>query len=42
MITKKQEEWLNHLTADDQITIIPYNPKVKKYLKMLNERYKPS
>lgn len=30
MITKKQEEWLNHLTDDDQITIIPYDPKVKK------------
>lgn len=37
MITKKQEEWLNHLTDDDQITIIPYDPNVKKIFKYVKQ-----
>lgn len=38
MITKKQEKWLNHLTDDDQITIIPYNPRVKKIFKIVKKQ----
>lgn len=30
MLTKKQKEWLNHLSNSNKVKIIPYNPKVKK------------
>ena len=30
MLTKKQVEWLNHLSDSNKVKIIPYDPKVKK------------
>lgn len=38
MTTKKQEEWLNHLTDDDHVIIVPFNPNVKKIFKDVKQQ----
>src|SRR3990167_6273410 len=33
MLTKQQENWLNHLSDTNKVKIIPYNPRVKEVFK---------
>lgn len=33
MLTKKQKEWLNHLSDSNKVKMIPYDPKIKEVFK---------
>lgn len=35
MITKEQQKWLDHLSGEDVIHIIPYDPKTKEVFKII-------
>lgn len=38
MLTKKQKDWLNHLSSDKKVTIFPFDPKVNEiFLKIKNK-----
>lgn len=38
MLSKKQKDWLNHLSSDKKINILPFDPRVNKiFLKIKNK-----
>lgn len=38
MLSKKQKDWLNHLSSDKKISIFPFDPRVNKiFLKIKNK-----
>lgn len=38
MLSKKQKDWLNHLSSDKKITILPYDPRVNKIFLKIKDK----
>lgn len=42
MLSKKQQDWLNHLSTDKKITILPYDPRVNDIFKKVKIKIQDS
>lgn len=40
MLTEAQEKWLSHLSNEEKIKIVPYDPKVEKIFKKIKKKIK--